>query len=354
MDELSARQQGILKVIVSEYIASARPVGSDTIVEKYDLRVSPATVRNVMGVLEATGYIYHPHTSAGRVPSDRGYRFFVEHLMGELELPSAERLAIANRLQQSDAPLEEVVRVAASTLAQTTANAALATMPLAREARLRHLDILPIRANLAMLIVIFQEGVIRKQIVEMRGDAGAGAGEERDASIDDGALGQIANRLAGVCRGLNAAEIAAKTFEGPTAAFESRVRDAIVSLMRALDEQGLRNIWYDGITQLLNQPEFGNVERLRELIELLDRPESLAGVVGDAHAQDGINLVIGEENPSQSLRGYTLVLTRYSVPGEASGGIGVIGPTRMRYDRAITSLRIVADALARLRGEGEG
>ena len=340
MDELTTRQQGILKVIVSEYISSARPVGSDTVVDKYDVRVSPATVRNVMGVLEATGYIFHPHTSAGRVPSDRGYRFFVEHLMGEAELPPADRLAITNRLHQSDAPLEEMVRVAASSLAQATANAALATMPLASEVRLRHLDILPIRSNLVMLIVIFQEGVVRKQLVE--------TDDAPDEVTDEAALRLLANRLDEKLRGQNATEIAAQTFTGQTVKFEERIRDAIVSLMRALDEQGLRNIWYDGITQLLNQPEFGSVERLRELIELLDRPESLAGVVGDAHAQAGINLVIGEENASQSLRGYTLVLTRYSVPGEASGVIGVIGPTRMRYDRAITSLRFVSDALSHL------
>lgn len=117
MDELNTRQQSILKVIISEYIASARPVGSEALVEKYDLKVSSATVRNVMAALEAAGYIYHPHTSAGRVPSDRGYRFFVDHLMAGADLSPAERESISQQFQQVELPLDEWIQLAASVLA---------------------------------------------------------------------------------------------------------------------------------------------------------------------------------------------------------------------------------------------
>jgi len=336
MEELSARQQTILKVIVSEYIASARPVGSDTVVEKYDVKVSPATVRNVMAALEMTGYIYHPHTSAGRVPSDRGYRFFVDRLMDATELRPEEQRTISQQLQQVELALDEWVQLAASVLAHTTASAALVTMPLTRQARLRHLDLFAIREKLAMVVVVLQEGIIRKHIV----DLGEPIAEED--------LERIAHRLHETFRGLTAEEIAAKTFEGPTAALEVRIQQVVVTVMRALDEQGLKNIWYDGVTQLLNQPEFTNVERLRDILELLERPEAFAGALGGAYSREGINLLIGEENPAESLRSYALILTRYTVPGEAGGVIGIIGPTRMRYDRAISSLRYVADTLGSL------
>jgi len=339
MEELSARHQTILKVIVSEYIASARPVGSDTVVEKYDVKVSPATVRNVMAALEMAGYIYHPHTSAGRVPSDRGYRFFVDRLMDTTELRPEEQRTISQQLQQVELALDEWVQLAASVLAHTTASATLVTMPLTRQARLRHLDLFAIREKLAMVVVVLQEGIIRKHIV----DLGEPIAEED--------LERIARRLHEAFRGLTAEEIATKTFEGPAAALEARIQQVVVTVMRALDEQGLKNIWYDGVTQLLNQPEFTNVERLREILELLERPETFAGALGGAYSREGINLLIGEENPAESLRSYTLILTRYTVPGEAGGVIGIIGPTRMRYDRAIPSLRYVADTLGSLWGE---
>lgn len=336
MEELTARQQSILKIIVSEYVSSARPVGSDTVVEKYDLKISPATVRNAMGALEAAGFIYHPHTSAGRVPSARGYRFFVERLMEATELPVEEQRTISHQFHQVELALDEWVQLAASVLAHSTSNAALVTLPMARQARLRHLDLFSIHRKLALLVVVLQEGILRKQIVEL------------GKPIAEDELDRTAHRLDEAFRGLTAAEIEAKEIEGPPAEVETRIRQAVVTIMRALDEQGLRDLWYDGVTQLLNQPEFANVERLREFLEILEHPEAFAGILGGAYAREGISLLIGEENPTQLLRDYTLVLTRYSMPGEAGGVIGVIGPTRMRYDRAISSLRYVAELLGSL------
>ncbi len=336
MEELTPRQQSILKVIVSEYIRSARPVGSDTIVDKYDLKISPATVRNAMGALEAAGYIYHPHTSAGRVPSDRGYRFFVDRLMGAAELTADEQRAISQQFQTVELALDEWVQLAATVLARTTSNAALVTLPLARQARLRHLDLFAIQPRLALLVVVLQEGILRKQIVELA------------APVAEADLEKLAHRLDESLRGLTAEEIGARTSDGPTATVETGIREALVTLMRALDEQGLKDIWYDGVTQLLSQPEFASVERLRSFLEVMEHPEVFASILGGVFAQEGVSLLIGEENPAEPLRSYALLLTRYSVPGEAGGVLGVIGPTRMRYDRAISSLRYMSDVLGNL------
>lgn len=339
MEEPNARQQSVLKVIVSEYITSARPVGSDTIVEKYDLKVSAATVRNAMGALEAAGYIYHPHTSSGRVPSDRGYRFFVERLMSRSHLPEAEQRTISDQFQRLELPLDEWVQLAATILAHATSSAALVTLPLTREARLRHLDLFSVQPKLALLVVVLQEGILRKQIVDL--------GEE----TDEARLDQLGNRLDALYRNCTASELAAKQPEGPEAAVEIRVQQAVLRLMNALNEQGMRDIWYDGVTQLLSQPEFGNVERLRNFLQLMEKPEELTKVLGGAYNAQGISIVIGDENQNEALKSYTLVLTRYSVPGEAGGLIGVIGPTRMRYDRAISSVSYVAEQLGALWGE---
>jgi heat-inducible transcriptional repressor len=338
VEDLNTRQQSILKVIVSEYIDSARPVGSDTLVEKYDLRVSPATVRNVMAALEAAGYIYHPHTSAGRVPSDRGYRFFVDRLMGTTGLSPSEQESISQQFSQVEMPLDEWIQLAASVLAQTTSTAALVTLPLARQVRLRHLDLFAIHSKLALLVIVLQEGIIRKQIVDL--------GEE----IAEDPLNRIANHLDEAFRGLSSSEIAEKALEGPNAAVEVRVRQAVTIIMGALDEKGTKDIWYDGITQILTQPEFANVERLRGFLDVMEHPEAFAEILGGAYRRGGINLIIGGENPAEPLKGYTIVLQRYNVPGEAGGVIGAIGPTRMRYDRTISSVKFIAELLGRFWG----
>jgi heat-inducible transcriptional repressor len=333
VEDLNTRQQAILRVIVSEYIDSARPVGSDSLVEKYDLRVSSATVRNAMSALEAAGYIYHPHTSAGRVPSDRGYRFFVDHLMGGAGLTTSERESISHQLPQVELPLDEWIQLAVSVLAQTTSTAALVTLPLARQSRLRHLDLFAIHGKLALLVIVLQEGIVRKQIVDL--------GEE----LADGAPSRIANRLDEAFRGLSAGEIAAKKLEGPTAAVEGHVQRAVATIMAALDEKSFKDIWFDGVTQILTQPEFANVERLRDFLDVMEHPDVFAEILGGAYRREGVNLLIGGENPAASLKGYTVVLQRYSVPGEAGGVLGVIGPTRMRYDRAIASVTFIAELL---------
>jgi heat-inducible transcriptional repressor len=336
VEDLNDRQQSILKVIVSEYIASARPVGSDTVVEKYDLKVSPATVRNAMGALEAAGYVYHPHTSSGRIPSDRGYRFFVERLMGLVELPPEERRAIHGQLRQVQLALDEWIQHAATVLAQTTSNASIVTMPVSKEARLRHLDVIPVHEKLALVVVVLQDGVIRKQVVDL------------GTQLVEDDLEKLANQINEGCRGLSAAAIESRTTTGPFAEPMRRIQQAVAIVMRALDEQGLKNIWYDGVTQLLNQPEFGNVERLRDFLGLLERPEAFSDILSGTLGREGVTILIGEENPSEPLRSYTMVLTRYSVPGEAGGVIGLIGPTRMRYDRAISALKYVAGQIGGL------
>jgi heat-inducible transcriptional repressor len=355
MEQLSPRQQAILKLIVAEYVSSARPVGSDTVVEKYGLKVSPATIRTAMSGLESGGYIYHPHTSAGRVPSDRGYRFFVERLMDPSQVPDSEQATISHQFHQVELALDEWIELAASILSQMTHNAALATLPVTKEARLRHLELFSVQPRLALLVLVMQEGLIRKQIVDL--------GEP----VSEDELSRVAKRLDEAFRGRTAPEIeltpvprddgspaAPPPTEGETASaspkvpIEDRVRRAISSLMRAVDEQSLKNVIYDGITQLLNQPEFADVSRLRQFIELSERSDSMGNLVLSALTHEGVSLIIGEENASPELRNYSVALTRYGAPGEPGGVLGIIGPTRMRYDRTISSLRFVSDLLTKL------
>ena len=358
MEQLTPRQQAILKLIVAEYVSSARPVGSDTVVEKGGLKVSPATIRSAMAALESGGYIYHPHTSAGRVPSDRGYRFFVERLMDPAPVPEEEQATISHQFHQVELALDEWIELAASILAQMTHNAALATLPVTKEARLRHLELFSVQPKLALLVLVMQEGLIRKQIVNL--------GEP----VSEEDLTRLARRLDEAFRGRTAQEIEltpvprddgmppAQTAgevggapADPKTEIVDRVRRAIAGLMRAVDEQSLKNVIYDGITQLLNQPEFADVSRLRQFIELSERSNSMGNLVLSALTHEGVSLIIGEENTSPELRNYSVALTRYGAPGEPGGVLGIIGPTRMRYDRAVSSLRFIADLMTKLWAE---
>src|SRR5437867_1169276 len=165
MAMLSERQSQILKVLIGEYVASAIPVGSETLARKYALGVSPATIRNELAELEERAYITHPHTSSGRVPSDKGYRYFVEYLVDEVELPPVERRMIVHQFHQVETDLEEWTRLAASVLARTLHNAAVVTVPLARPARLTRLQLVEVNEHTALLVVVLQQSQVRQQIV---------------------------------------------------------------------------------------------------------------------------------------------------------------------------------------------
>ncbi len=337
MEELSRRQEDILSIVVREYVATAVPVGSNTIVRRHGLDLSSATVRNELAYLEREGYLSQMHASAGRIPTDKGYRYFVHRLMQESELPPSEQRMISHQFHQAQLDLGQWMKLAAAVLAHTARNASLVTAPQAPQARFKHVEMISLSEVTALLILICQDGTIRQQVVLL------------PAATADGELAQAANHLNAIVGPANAGEIRS----GPVATanlgtLERYVVERIVETLEQIDRRTEREIHRDGLLQVLRQPEFAEVDKFRQVVEVLERRSLLESVIADVLWANGVQVIIGGEGRWDGFGDYSLVLSPYGVRGEANGVVGVLGPTRMPYDRAISAVRYVARLLSNL------
>jgi len=335
--EPTPRQQMILGLVVREYVRTAAPVGSRTLVEKYGLGVSPATVRNELARLEEMGYLTHPHTSAGRMPTDRGYRYFVERLLRESELPVAERRTIAHQFQQVRQDVEEWMPLAASVLARTTRSAALVTAPRAAQARYRHLQLISTQGRLVLLVLVLQGGMVKQQMLTL------------PEPLPQPALSEAADRLNQLCAGLTAEEIEPRIPSLPP--FEAEIAWLAVEIMRRAGTTTADEIYHDGLSELLQEPEFTEGSQAQGILRVIEERSFLEAVLADALSPTtigSVRVMIGGEGRFDELQACSLVLTRYGVSGLATGALGVLGPTRMGYGRAISAVRFVAGLLSEL------
>ena len=336
MDELTSRQEMILGLVVHEFVRTATPVGSRTLVEKYGLNVSPATVRNEMARLEELGYLTHPHTSAGRIPTDLGYRYFVERLLQETELPLAERRTIAHQFQQVRQDIEEWMPLAASVLARTTRSAALVTAPRAAQARYRHLQLISTQGRLVLLVLVLQGGLVKQQMLTL------------PEPLPQSVLSEAADRLNQLCVGLTAEEIEARIPTLPL--FEADIARLIVEMMHRADASAADEVYHDGLSELLQAPEFTEGAQARSVLRVIEERSFLEAVLADALGPTvgSVRVMIGGEGRFDELQACSLILSRYGVAGLATGALGVLGPTRMGYGRAISAVRFVAGLLSEL------
>lgn len=319
-------------MIVREYVSSASPVGSEALAQRYRLGLSPATVRNEMSELERAGYIAHPHTSAGRVPTDKGYRYFVSRLMAEFELPAEEERTIRHQFHQVELELDQWIHLAASVLARAAHNVAVVTMPSTPQCRLRHVELLALQDQLVLLLVVLQEGRLRQQIVTL------------PAAVDPDDLSKVAHRLTALFGGLSVSAIDLKVTGDLVvlSPVENPIVEQLLKLMRQVDAGSAQNAHYDGLLQLLSQPEFTRSEKVRTLVAALEQRDSWLSTLPPAGPNGEVWLAIGEENPWTMLRDCSLVLARYGAEGSATGVLGIIGPTRMPYWRAIATVRCLS------------
>ena len=334
------RRAHILGHIVSEYVRTAVPVGSQAIVRKYGLPVSPATVRNEMVKLEEEGYITHPHTSAGRVPSDKGYRYYVESLMEEEDLSWAEKQSIQRRLWMGQATIGRIdlmyeqARLAAAVLAEVAHNAALATPPRAPRCRLQRLELVALDGPRALLVLIFARAFVRQRVVELAAEASQ---EE---------LTPVAARLSELFGGCTVDEVDAVAVDAST--LEERVTDAVVAVM-AEEEQSLYDeAFVDGVRNILTQPEFAQTDTVIELLGVLQEGSLLKVLPFDTLSGEGVTVVIGEENRDDAMRRCSVVITSYGLPGGSMGALAVLGPTRMEYSRVIPTVRYLSSLMSQL------
>jgi len=340
MVELTERQRRTLAFVVREYVETAQPVGSETLVRKRGLRVSSATIRNELAALEEMGYLMHPHTSAGRVPTEKGYRYFVESLMEEFELPPVEQRMIRHQFHQVTLDVDQWMRLAAAVLARASRNTALVTAPLSTSCRFKHLQLVSISDQVALLVLVLQDGAVKQQMIAI---AQPIAQEE---------LTRASNRLNDHLAGLNLDQIRALSLS--LSAFENDVLRIVANLMRQIDERSTHDVYRDGIMDILRQPEFSAIDRMQALLEMLEQRTVLEGMLSELAPERGVQVVIGGESQRDEMSDYSMVLTRYGLPGEASGIVGVLGPLRMHYARTIGVVRYVSSLLDDLMGRMYG
>jgi len=339
---LSDRRGRILALIVDDYVDSAQPVGSQSLVARHALGLSSATVRNEMAALEDEGLITHPHTSAGRIPSNRGYRYYVSSLMPERDLTTQEQLTILHQFHQSARQLEEWVGLAASVLANSVHNMALITQPRTVEVRLKQLQLVELTDNRALLVVVTADASVHQQTLEL------------PVAMSQEALTRLANRLNGEFGGKMAAEFPAPSATEPLSPAEAIVVAAVTDLLLREQRAAVEAPVVEGMRDLLRQPEFGDSDRMLDTIEAVGERKLRSAIPSGAVGEADVAVVIGDENREGPYQDMSFVLARYGPPGGAGGVLGVLGPTRMAYGDAVAHVRYVSDVLTKLIGDFYG
>jgi heat-inducible transcriptional repressor len=339
---LDLRSQAILRAVIEEYITSAQPVGSLALVERYGLGVSSATVRNVLAELEMAGLLTHPHTSAGRVPTDAGYRFYVESIVDAAPLSAVEQLMIRHQFGQVEFASEHWFRLAATTLAGLTRSAGLATPAKPSATHIRRVDLVAVNERMASLILVLREGAIKQAAVTL---------DEADA-IDQTTLNRVAGLLNEHLVDLTATDaertLAKLDSDEPMQRVARRVGERIVHILREYDAATVEELFSDGLLNVMEAPEFAQSDKLRQVFTALENRTFLGELVGSVAGSGRIRVVIGAENPREEMHDVSLVLAPYGRPGSALGVVGVLGPTRMSYPQAIGTVRFVSGLMNEL------
>jgi heat-inducible transcriptional repressor len=336
---LDDRKAAILRAIVSNYIRSGEPVGSKTVAEGFARKVSPATVRNEMAALEDFGLIFQPHTSAGRVPTDAGYRYYVDEWAADPRLPGPESRRVRSFFVEPRWELEESLRRTASLLSNLTDHAAVVFAPSLDLSVVRHVELIGLGADRAMLVVVTNTGRVENHVVFI------------DESMDDVQLDQAAEMLNRLVAGV-ALERIPQAIDDHIARFPLELRPTVERVARILEEEVSRDesdrVFLDGTSNIVDEHKFADLETVRQVIGALEHRRVLLELVADAIALDSVTVRIGTENPMQQMRNCTVITTAYGTEGEAIGSLGVVGPTRMDYSRTIAAVYEVAEHLGRM------
>jgi heat-inducible transcriptional repressor len=344
---LDPRKQQILKAVVSDYTETGVPVGSVALAVRHLGSWSSATIRNELSTLVEIGYLLQPHASAGRIPTDRGYRYYVDFLMEEEQISPAVRRQVDPVFPARPTAVEELLEAAALVLTMVTDAVSIVTGPRALRSRLKHLDLVSLDAEQALLVLLLEGNLLQQHVFSLS----VAAGQDQ--------LSRLAGELNAELRGLGPAEIESHPWpeEGGPDPLRAEVVGELVRVMRAGGTNQDTVVIHDGVRNLLRQPEFGDVVRLQQVLDIVEEERALGQLLASydlGKAVRGVHVVIGAENEVEQLRGCSLVLTTYRAGDSARGTIGVLGPTRMRYSQVSPRVRYVSQrvgqALERLLG----
>jgi heat-inducible transcriptional repressor len=343
MTELTERQKALLLVIIREYIDAAQPVGSQRLANRYHLDLSSATIRHEMAVLTEMGYLSQPYTSAGRVPTEEGYRCFVSSMMDQVELPESIQTGISRQFQQARRGVDEWMHLAASVLAHQSQGASMITAPRSDKPHYQHVELISTQGRQILMVLVLVGGEVSQQLLTLA------------ESVTQERLSQTASRLNAVLMGRTADDIAA--METRADALEQDVLTLITGELRRAGESSAGQIYTDGLTNVLSEPEFAESDTARRALRVFEERSTLQDWLARTtlnSAVGGLQVLIGGEGGWEELSQCSMVLARYGVPGLATGTLGVLGPMRMPYARTIPTVRFVAGLLSHLVNEGIG
>lgn len=341
--ELSNRQGTLLALIVREYVDHAAPISSNGIREKYGLPFSPATIRNEMTELTEQGFIRQPHTSAGRVPTEEGYRYFVQQLLGEVSLPTAEQNTISHQFYQARGDVNHSVRLAASVISHHTRGAALVTAPRSQAIQFKHVELIATHGRQILLVVVLSGGEVRQQLLTLAEPVGQET------------LSETAKRLNAQLPNLDAEGIHSAANRYPT--FEQEIARVIAdSLSRESTTAAGNELVLEGMSNVLAEPEFADTQTARQTQKILAEQTFLQSFLSKVLTSNvgSVQVIIGGEGDWEELKDCSMVLARYGINNVATGALGVVGPTRMAYGRAISTVRYVAELMTDLVTESYG
>jgi heat-inducible transcriptional repressor len=345
---LDARKQQILKAVVADYTRTGIPVGSHALAVSL-ASWSSATIRNDLANLVDVGYLLQPHTSAGRVPSDRGYRYYVDFLMEEESLPPAVRRQIDPYFADLSSAVGDVLETAALALSVLTRAVSIVTGPKALTTVFKHLDLVSLDPMHALVILVLEGNLIRQQAIDL------------SSAADQDQLSALAASLRSELRGRPTAGvedvIATPATGSPPGGFHplrEEILHHVLEAMTGLDARQDIVVVHDGLRNLLRQPEFGDLERLQQVLDVIEEERILGNVLASLEIDHGVRILIGSENDLEQLRECSLMVTTFRAGASRRGTIGILGPTRMRYSQLAPRVRHVSDrlgqALARMLG----
>ncbi|MBN1148314.1 MAG: heat-inducible transcription repressor HrcA [Anaerolineales bacterium] len=337
MSDLNERQKLILALVIRDYIETVQPVGSLRLVEQYHLDVSSATVRNELLALTEKGYLCQPHTSAGRVPTEEGYRYFVRQIMGHADLPAPVKRTIVHQFYQAGADIERWMRLAASVLAHQSQAASIVTAPHSEQAVFKHMELIGTHGRQVLMVLVLSGGEVVQQMLTLA------------EPVSQEQLSAVAQSINMLCQGLNNEGIT--NLPGLSSALEKDIIKLVQDEMHRSSELLTGELYRDGLTLVLAEPEFGEMELARRALRILEERTLLEDLLNRtvlSSDMGGVQVLIGGEGTWEELRECSVVLARYGAPGLVTGTLGVLGPMRMPYARTISTVRFVAGLLSDL------
>lgn len=337
LPELTQRQERILSLIIESYTQTPEPVSSKYLADNSSLGISSATVRNEMATLEDLGYIAAPHTSAGRIPTAQGYRYFVHSLMENGALTVSEREHIAARFRAQPLILEQWMKQAATILARTAQIASLVTPPIAEMTQFKHLELIAIQGRLALMVLVLQGGMVQQRMLNLA--------EPRTQT----ALSETADHINALCAGLSAYQMRLRSRQ--LSALERDVVEIAAELIERTGNLQVRTLYRDGLSEIINS--FPHHTGAQQAVRVFEERDFLNAILTEMlkpliHDADDVRVVIAGDDRWEDLSHLSMVLSRYGIPGQMSGTLGLLGPTNIDYGRAISAVRHVSHLMSEM------